>query len=135
MRRLLFVAAVMLLWVGMFAQTGTQGTDGPRKLTASDLRAMLSDANKISDPINRDDVKTRIRKLWSEERALQEADYLDTLRGATDVWYENNGDYKKIPSQTWDKLREVDRFQFKHALLGKEVLSPAREPRQDWRSY
>jgi hypothetical protein len=127
MKRLLLVGSVIFLSVGILAQGGNQSAEKPHKITANDLRNMLATADKIPDPINRDEVKTRIRKMWNEERSLQEAEYLDTLREATDVWYVSNGDYKKIPSQLWDKLREVDRFQFRHALPGKEVLSPARE--------
>jgi hypothetical protein len=119
------VSMVLYAGVGTFGQSG----DSVKRLTAVDLRSMLGEVSQISDPIKREDVKALVIKRWSEERALQEAEYLDTLRESTEAWYSNEGDYKKIPKQLWDKLRAVDKFQFSHARLGQEVLSPAREPK------
>jgi hypothetical protein len=80
----------------------------------------------VKDPAMRNRLKSAMWERWLRNRQMANAEYSDALGQATDAWYTNNGDYKKIPQPLWDKLRELDKYQFKHALPGKEVLSTAR---------
>ena len=96
-------------------------------VTVEVLKAAIESADKAqSDPVLRAEIEKGILERWRRDRSIAEAEYNDNLEKVTDLWYTNNGDYKKIPQPLWDKLRELDKYQFKHALLGKEVLSTAR---------
>lgn len=97
-------------------------------VTVEDLKAAMESVDKEQrDPVMRDRIKDGIWERWKRDREIADADYSDNLDRATDMWYANSGDYKKIPPDLWDKLRELDKYQFKHSLPGKEILSTARK--------
>lgn len=96
-------------------------------ITVEELKTAIEGVDKQGrDAVERAEMEKVILERWRRDRAIAEADYNDNLEKVTDLWYASNGDYKKIPQPLWDKLRELDKYQFKHALPGKEVLSTAR---------
>ena len=102
-------------------------TDPTEFRTAEQIKRALEQANGEKDTILKDQIESHVFESWKRNRYIAEAEYCDNLDRATDIWYANNGDYRKIPPALWDKLREIDKYQFKHALPGKEVLSTARK--------
>lgn len=75
----------------------------------SSLGGMLRQADMIEDKEQRDTAKAQIKQLYSEEKAVKEADYKNQFDTAMDIAYKREGGWQDIPAPIWGSLKQADR--------------------------
>lgn len=73
------------------------------------LGGMLRQADMIEDKEQRDTAKAQIKQLYSEEKAVKEADYKNKFDTAMDIAYKREGGWQDIPAPIWGSLKQADR--------------------------
>jgi hypothetical protein len=124
-----FAVAIVLCCITLAAQEFS----GPVGMSEFVTVEQLEKAFDGLDKGQKDEVlKYRLKREqfddWLRNRMIAEAAYSDALDRATDIWYANEGEWQKIPQTLWDKLREMDKYEFRHATPGKETLSTSKRP-------
>jgi len=106
----------------------------PGSLTDPKLLKGMEDRARLMFPVDeaygagmQDAVIGKIRLIFAQNRDLQRDIYLENLRRATDAWYANGKNWRKIPADIWNELTETDRGRLRDGVdpgLGASQRTP-----------